>query len=544
MWRRQCDVKATVFRGAHHMNEGMMQEAGENKLHYRRKVEEVSLLFEVSQLLDGSIDLNQVLNPVLKAIADQMGLERGTITLHNRNTGEISIEAAYGLSESQRERGRYQLGEGITGKVVQTGKPIVIPNIADDPNFLNRTGAHQAASRRKMSFICVPIKLGSETIGTISCVRGFSTQFNLDEDVRLLTIIVSMIAQAVKLRQQVQEERDRLQEENERLQAKLADRFKPANIIGNSQAMQEVFDLIAQVSKSDATVLVRGESGTGKELVAHALHYNSHRAERPFIKVNCAALPETVIESELFGHEKGAFTGAISTRQGRFERANGGTIFLDEIGDLSPTTQIRLLRVLQEREFERVGGNDTIHSNVRVIAATNRNLEQLVETSRFREDLYYRLNVFPIHIPPLRDRKSDITLLADYFTEKYGKQFNKQMKRITTPAIELLTIYHWPGNVRELENCIERAILISSDDVIHGHHLPPTLQSAESTGTQLHSTLDEALDNLERELLLDALKSTKGNMAKAARLLGITERVIGLRIAKHELDPKHYKGKR
>ena len=518
-----------------------MQEVGEDKIHYRRKVEEVSLLFEVSQLLDGSIDLNQVISPVLKAIADQMSLEHGTITLLNRNTGEISIEAAYGLSNSQRERGRYRLGEGITGKVVQSGKPMVIPNIAEDPTFLNRTGARTAAAKRKVSFICVPIKIGNEPIGALSCDRSFSGQMGLDDDVRLLSILVSMIAQAVKLRQQVQEERQRLLDENNRLQAKLKDKFRPSNIIGNSRAMQEVFDLIAQVSKSDATVLIRGESGTGKELVAHALHYNSHRAERPFIKVNCAALPETVIESELFGHEKGAFTGAISTRKGRFEIANGGTIFLDEIGDLSATTQIKLLRVLQEKEFERVGGNETIRTNVRVIAATNRNLEELMETTKFREDLYYRLNVFPIHIPPLRDRKSDITLLADFFTEKYGKQNHKSIKRITTSAIELLTIYHWPGNVRELENCIERAVLLSGDEVIHGHHMPPTLQSAESTGTQLHSTLDEAVHNLERELILDALKSTKGNMAKAARLLGVTDRIMGLRIAKHGLDPKHFK---
>jgi Nif-specific regulatory protein len=519
------------------------QEQREDRLHYRRKIEELSLLFEVSQILDRSIDMKQVVSPVLKAVADQMAMERGTITLLNRNTGEISIEAALGLSNSQREKGRYQLGEGITGKVVQSGKPMVIPDIAEDPQFLNRTGARKAIERRKISFICVPIKIGNETIGAFSCDRPSTDRMGLDEDVRLLSILGSMIAQAVKLRQQVQEEKQRLVEENTRLQAKLQDRFKPSNIIGNSRAMQGVFDLIAQVSKSEATVLIRGESGTGKELVAHALHYNSHRAEKPFIKVNCAALPETVIESELFGHEKGAFTGAISTRHGRFELANSGTIFLDEIGDLSATTQVKLLRVLQEKEFERVGGNDTIRSNVRVIAATNRVLEDLLETSEFREDLYYRLNVFPIHIPPLRDRKSDITLLADFFTEKYSGKNLKSIKRITTSAIELLTIYHWPGNVRELENCIERAVLLSSDEVIHGHHLPPTLQSAESTGTELHSTLAEALDNLERELVLDVLKSTKGNMAKAARQLGITERIMGLRVQKHGLDARHFKGR-
>ena len=513
----------------------------EDKLHYRRKIEELSLLFEVSQILDQTIDLKLAINPVLKVVAEQMTFERGTITLLNRNTGEIIIEAAYGLSNSQRERGRYQLGEGITGRVVQTGKPAVIPNVSKDPEFLNRTGARRDASRKEISFICVPIKIGAETIGAFGCDRAYANQISLDEDVRLLSIVASMIAQAVKLRQSIEEERQRLLEENTRLQARLKDRFKPSNIIGNSRAMQDVFDLIAQVSRSDATVLVRGESGTGKELVAHALHYNSHRADKPLIKVNCAALPETVIESELFGHEKGAFTGAIQTRKGRFELANGGTIFLDEIGDLSATTQVRLLRVLQEKEFERVGGNQTIRTNVRIIAATNRDLEYLRESGSFREDLYYRLNVFPIHIPALRDRKSDITLLADFFTEKYSNQNAKTIKRITTPAIELLTIYHWPGNVRELENCIERAVLLSTDEVIHGHHLPPTLQSAESTGTQLNSTLPEALDNLERELILDALKSAKGNMAKSARLLGISERIIGLRVRRHGIDPRHFK---
>ena len=513
----------------------------EDKLHYRRKIEELSLLFEVSQVLDQTIDLKLAINPVLKSVAEQMTFERGIITLLNRNTGEISIEAAYGLSNSQREKGRYRLGEGITGRVVQSGKPAVIPNVSKDPEFLNRTGARREASRKEISFICVPIKIGAETIGAFGCDRAYANRINLDEDVRLLSIVASMIAQAVKLRQSIEEERQRLLEENTRLQARLKDKFKPSNIIGNSRAMQDVFDLIAQVSRSDATVLIRGESGTGKELVAHALHYNSHRAEKPLIKVNCAALPETVIESELFGHEKGAFTGAIQTREGRFELANGGTIFLDEIGDLSATTQVRLLRVLQEKEFERVGGNQTIRTNVRIIAATNRDLEYLQESGGFREDLYYRLNVFPIHIPALRDRKSDITLLADFFTEKYSKQNGKTIKRISTPAIELLTIYHWPGNVRELENCIERAVLLSTDEVIHGHHLPPTLQSAESTGTQLHSTLPEALDNLERELILDALKSAKGNMAKSARFLGISERIVGLRVRRHGIDPTHFK---
>ncbi len=508
---------------------------------YRDKVEELSLLFEISQILDQSLDLKQVIHPVLKAVAEQLNMVRGTITLLNRQTGEIIIEAAYGLSESQRERGRYRLGEGITGKVVQSGKPMVIPRIAEDREFLNRTGARKGVRNKDVSFICVPIKLGNETVGAFSVDRPESDATTLDESVRLLSIISSMIAQAVKIRQTVMEEKRQLQEENTRLQQELRERFRPSNIIGNSKAMQSVFDMVAQVSRSDATVLIRGESGTGKELVAHAIHYNSPRAAKPFIKVNCAALPETVIESELFGHERGAFTGAVSTRKGRFELANGGTIFLDEIGDLSPTTQVKLLRVLQEREFERVGGNETIRTNVRVITATNRNLEKLMEQNIFREDLYYRLNVFPIHIPPLRERKSDILLLADYFIAKYSDQNHVLIRRISTPAIDLLMNYHWPGNVRELENCVERAVLLSMDEVIHSHHLPPTLQSAESTNTRLAGTLSEALDNLERELILDALKSTKGNMAKAARLLGVTERIMGLRVTKHGLDSRQYR---
>jgi Nif-specific regulatory protein len=504
------------------------------------KIRELTLLFEISQILDQSLDIKSVIKPVLKAIADNLGMLRGTISLLDRSSGELYIEEAFGLSDKQMERGRYRIGEGITGKVVQSGSAVIVPKVSQEPLFLNRTGARNY-SKQEISFICVPIKIGNETIGAFSADRLFAENISLSEDVRLLSIIASMIAQAVKIRQSVMEEKRALMEENSRLQEELRERFRPTNIIGNSKSMQRVFDLIAQVAKSETTVLVRGESGTGKELVAHAIHYNSNRSTRAFIKVNCAALPESVIESELFGHEKGAFTGAVALRKGRFELASGGTIFLDEIGDLSPTTQIKLLRILQEKEFERVGGNETIRTNVRVITATNRNLEELMERSQFRADLYYRMNVFPIHIPSLRDRKSDIMLLADYFVEKYTRQNHTTIKRISTPAIDLLTAYHWPGNVRELENCIERAVLLSTDEVIHSHHLPPSLQSAESTDTRLHGTLDDALESLERELILDALKSAKGNMAKAAEMLGITERIMGLRVKRHSLNPRIFR---
>jgi Nif-specific regulatory protein len=507
----------------------------------RREIKELSLLFEISQTLDSAVDVRDVVGPVLKAMSRHMGMSRGTLTLLNRETGEIVIEAAHGLSTGEQDRGRYKLGEGITGQVIQSGRPAVIPRISEEPLFLNKTGARRHVVREDVSFICVPIKQGREIFGALSVDRLFSDEVSLEEDVRLLSIVGSLIAQAVRLRQSMREERQRLLEENVRLQGELADRFRPSNIIGNSKPMQAVYDMIAQVAKTNTTALIHGESGTGKELVAHAIHYNSLRAAKPFIKVNCAALPEAVLESELFGHEKGAFTGALAMRKGRFELASGGTIFLDEVGDFSPATQIKMLRVLQEREFERVGGASTIKVDVRIIAATNRNLDTLIEEGKFRSDLYYRLNVFPIHLPPLRERKTDILLLADFFVEKYSKAMHKDVRRISTPAIDMLMSFHWPGNVRELENVIERAMLLSTDDVIHGHHLPPSLQTAEASGTAFTGNMLQTIDNVERELVLDALKSARGNKAKAARILGISERLMGLRVQKHGIDPRRFR---
>jgi Nif-specific regulatory protein len=350
-----------------------------------------------------------------------------------------------------------------------------------------------------------------------------------------------MIAQAVKLRQQAQEERDKLEAENQRLRTELKERFRPANIVGNSREMQVVYDQIAQVAKSQSTVLIVGETGTGKELVANAIHYNSDRSDRPFIRVHCAALPESIIESELFGHEKGAFTGAVVERKGRFELADGGTLFLDEISEVSQALQIKLLRVLQEREFERVGGSKTIRVNVRVLAATNRDLMQLVKEGKFREDLYYRLHVFPIYVPPLRKRAADVVLLADYFLEKYSKETGRHVRRLSSAAIDMLMSYHWPGNVRELENCLERAVLVAEGDVIYPHHLPPTLQTAEAT-TPVSGDLESLVSAYERDLITDALKSSRGNMAAAARALGATQRIIGYKVKLLGIESKKYSG--
>jgi len=305
--------------------------------------------------------------------------------------------------------------------------------------------------------------------------------------------------------------------------------------------MRQVYEHIAQVAHTNTTVLVRGESGTGKELIAHAIHYNSPRAQKPFIKVNCAALPETLIESELFGYEKGAFTGADALKKGRFELAQGGTLFLDEIGEMNVSTQVKLLRVLQEKEFERLGGTGTVRVNVRLIAGTNKDLEKAMAQGKFREDLYYRLNVFAIFVPPLRERKSDLLLLADHFLQKYAREHKKDIRRISTPAIDMLTAYHWPGNVRELENVIERAVLVCDTHVVHGHHLPPTLQTAQASGTVTTLSLSEAIAAYEKDIVLDALKTTRGNRAKAARLLSTTERIINYKVRKYGIDGKRFR---
>ena len=298
---------------------------------------------------------------------------------------------------------------------------------------------------------------------------------------------------------------------------------------------------ISQVARTDTTVLIRGESGTGKELIAQAIHYNSLRAKRPFIKVSCAALPESLIESELFGYERGAFTGAQATRKGRFELAEGGTLFLDEIGELSLATQIKLLRVIQAREFERLGGTKTIRANVRLITATHKDVESAIRGGSFREDLYYRLNVFAIFLPPLRERKPDILLLADHFVEKASLAHGRHIKRISTPAIDMLMSHHWPGNVRELENAIERAVVMCDGQVVHAHHLPPTLQTAPSPGTSMRLSLKSAIDGFEKDLIQDALKTARGNRAKAARLLSTTGRIMNYKVRHLGIDWRRFR---
>jgi len=362
---------------------------------------------------------------------------------------------------------------------------------------------------------------------------------DLDRDLRLLTIIASIIAQTVNNLLLIDREKERLHNENLKLKGQLQERYQMGNIIGTSGRMREVFEMIERVAKSNATILIRGESGTGKEMVASALHYNSLRADKPFIKVNLASLPETLVESELFGHERGAFTGAMQRKQGRFELAQGGTIFLDEIGDLSLNVQLKLLRVIQEREFTRVGGTATLKADIRLLAATHRDLEQSMSQGIFREDLYYRLNVFPIYLPPLRERMADIPALSEYFLNKYAEEHAKPVKRLSAPALDLLMQYPWPGNVRELENIIERAVLVCDEDTILSVHLPPTLQRQEPGGD--HRGLSAQVEHLERELITEALRQTRGNQSQAAQILDTSLRILGYKIKQYGIEAKSFR---
>jgi len=500
---------------------------------------EVQLLSDVAQAFAESLDLEQTLKNILKSLDTHLKLRRGTITLLNSETETLDIKVAHGLSEKSKTMGTYKVGEGITGRVVETGEEIVVPDIAKDPRFLHKTRARKPANGKRIAFFCVPIKLEGRTVGALSVDRQAQRSDNFEDNVRLLNIISTMVAQAIKLNKLVESERKLLRDENVRLRRELKTRFDVHNMVGTSNAMQEVYRLVEQVAESTATVLIRGESGTGKDLVAHAVHYNSLRADKPFIKVNCTAMPETLLESELFGHEKGAFTGAVERKLGRFERAHGGTIFLDEIGDFPPSLQVKLLRVIQFKEFERVGGLETIKTNVRIIVATHKDLEALITEDQFREDLYYRINVFPIYLPPLRERKDDIMLLADHFLERFARDNAKAIHRISTPAIDMLTHYHWPGNIRELENCVERAVLLCQDDVIRSEHLPPSLQMISKEESTTKASLTEIIANKERELIVDALKKAGGRQRSAAVELGVTERILGYKIKKYDIHPKY-----
>ena len=499
-----------------------------------------SILMEINHALSRNLQLHESLHAILQILQNSYNIISGAVFLADADGKTLTLNASIGYTNPPTGV-QYRLGEGLTGRIAETGKPIVVPRVSKEPMFTNRMESWNPVKNREQSYIGVPISLDYKTFGVLMINLSHSPKRDYETTLQFLTLIASALLPPIQTKQAKDVEHQLLLDENVRLKQKLQEEFSFHNLIGNSHEMRDVYEQVARVARTNTTVLLRGESGTGKELIAEAIHYNSLRSEKPFIRVNCAAIPESLIESEFFGYEKGAFTGATAQKKGRFELADGGTIFLDEVGELSAMTQVKLLRVLQEQAFERVGGTETTKVDVRVIAATNADLEKSIEQGKFRTDLYYRLNVFSIYLPPLRDRKTDLLLLADHFMLKYGRQLGKAIKRISTPAIDMLMRYHWPGNVRELENCIERAAIVCEDKVIHSYHLPPTLQTAESSDTVPRLSLGEALASYEKEIIQDALKTTRGNRAKAARLLNTTERIIGYKITKYDIDASRFK---
>jgi Nif-specific regulatory protein len=512
-----------------------------------RRVLELTTLYEISKILGSSLDLEQSLTGTLRILNSFMGMRKGTILLYDAATGELSIRLALGMTPEEMARGKYQMGEGILGKVMQHGLPMVIPDIGQEPQFLDRTRSRGDLSAQPIAFIAVPIKVSGQTVGVLSVDRLFAEETSFEEDVRVLTIVASLIGQTVNLQQHVMREREGLMEQTRSLQQALRTRYRLDNIVGRSKRMREVYEAVEQVSQTRATVLLRGESGTGKELIARAIHFNSPRASGPFVKLNCAALPQGLLESELFGHEKGAFTGATAAKKGRFELADGGSLFLDEIGDMPMPVQIKLLRVLQERCFERVGGAKTIAVDVRIIAATHQDLEAAIPRGEFREDLYYRLNVVPILLPPLRERREDIPLLIEHFLAKWNRENNRRV-RITGRALQAMLNYDWPGNVRELENCIERMVVMSRRRLVLPEDLPLPVapadgpkarparpSAARSPGVAGRSPAPglSTLRDMEREQIIQALARAGGVQARAAALLEITPRQLGYRLRKY-----------
>ena len=540
-------------------------------------------IYEISKILAVPTRLEATLANVLTLLSSFLDMRHGIVALLDE-AGEARQVVGIGWSEEQAHRWFAHLPERAVGQIVATKMPVVVHNMATSALFAGWEREEPAPAGARVSFIGVPIKERDNVIGTLTIEQVWEedTPFHTaDEDVRFLTMVANLIGQTVRLMEMIQRDRERLMDQTRLLEKELSKAggeapVQPRGIVGNSPALRHALDQIKVVARSHSAVLLRGESGTGKELFARATHDFSPRAKKPFIKLNCAALPETVLESELFGHEKGAFTGAVSQRKGRFELADGGTLFLDEIGDTSLAFQVKLLRVLQEGEFERIGGMNTIKVDVRLVCATNRNLEEMVSRGEFRADLYYRINVVSIRLPALRDRREDIPLLAREFLKRFDDE-HRTRHDLSASAIRVLDACYFPGNVRELENCIRRTATLAQADRIDGEDfacrhdecLSATLwksavsapfpivqpRSAEPIGIPMpppqslpaelaapEDLDDQGHDHVKvgRGELVAALEATGWVQAKAARMLKLTPRQIGYALRKYGIEIKRF----
>ncbi len=514
----------------------------------KKRVKELTALYEVGKVMASSRNFKDAATQVLRTLSETLDMRRGTLTLLDPLSGHLAIAAAHGLTASEIERGKYKIGEGVTGKVVARGTPVIVPDIGREPLFLNRTRSRGDIRRQNIAFLCVPIQVQGETLGVLSVDRLFKEDVSFEEDVRLLTVVASLVGQNVLLHRYIEAERQKLIDEKRGLETELKGRYRLENVVGESGALRDVCRTVQKAAPTRSAVMIRGEAGTGKELIARAVHALSSRADQPFVQVSCASLPEALMERTLFGLEKGGFTGAMETDPGRVEQANGGTLFLDEVGEMPLSTQVKVLRLLQEQRFERVGGTVPVAADVRILAATHRNLESAIAQGRFREDLYYRLNVVPIFLPPLRERPEDIPLLVDHFLFRYNRENGRDFS-ITHEALERLVGHDWPGNVRELENTIERMCVMARNATLGPEDVPRSLGWVElkaametpregapgSAGGQDASS-GGTLRDLEKRRVIEAMESSGWVQARACRALGVTPRQLGYKLKKYRIE--------
>jgi Nif-specific regulatory protein len=510
--------------------------------------QELLIIREIAKTLGKSLDPAFAIREMLHLLSEFLGLNRGRVLLRDETTGELLVRFAYGLTDQEMGRGRFRPGEGITGRVFASGQTAIVQDIDADSGYLARTVHRSRLPQETVSYIAVPVIFDGRTAGVLGVHRIRGRQRSLSDDMQVLGIVATLIGQVLLINEQVSRKTARLEHENRELKFAL-ERTVPAHgIIGESARVRNALRQIEQVSQTDATVLLTGESGTGKEIFARALHVYSPRRDAPFIKINCGAIPENLFESELFGHEKGAFTGAVTAKPGRFEQADRGTLFLDEVGDLPTPMQVKLLRVLQERTIERVGGRREIPVDVRIVAATHQNLQQLVATGRFRHDLYYRLHVIPIELPALRDRPEDIPHLTRYFLGQINQTYQRNVA-LTPEALDRLVAHPWPGNIRQLRNVLERVSLLAdsaqiTDAAVAGvlagesgseRNTPPAAPAPGDSGVRRYLSAHD----ISREQIESALLSQRGNKSRAAQALGLTLRQLNYRLQRMGLQAKN-----
>ena len=482
---------------------------------------------EISTWVASVNNQDQLLELIVETATQMMNAKASSLLLVDEKTKRLYFKVATGEKKEDVKKFEIELGQGIAGHVAQTGEPLLIPNVQKDPRWYKEIS--ESIGFETHSIACAPMKVNDKTIGVVEIIDKADGSAITEEDIKMLSVFAELAAVAIGNAKEIADVKKEVIDLKEELGAKY-------EIVGDSKALSQAISDAFKVANSTVTTLIVGESGTGKELLARLIHRAGIRKDKPMIVLNCAALPEPLLEDELFGHEKGAYTGAVGQKIGKFELADGGTIFLDEIAEMSPSMQAKLLRVLQEGCFYRVGGNKSVFVDVRVIAATNKKIEEEVHAGRFREDLYYRLNVVQIHVPPLRERREDIPVLARHFVDIFMQERGLPRLGISKKAMEKMVQYDWPGNVREMRNALERAVVMGNGVEILPEELPIPVLRPGHPGMRVGLTLEEAMNSFKKEFIILNLKHTGGNRAKAAKILGIQRTYLSRLISKFDLQ--------